>query len=209
MGRKSAVRTGSTAQEKPRPGADPALRAAVGQLAERAAHQDLVAFADLYRLYAPQVLRYVTTRVVNAEEAEDLTNTVFAKALAALGRYRPDPAQFSAWLYTIAQNTVIDYYRRRKLPGLEGPASDLESALDPREDPERQVLREEERKRLHQALMQLTPEQRQVIGCRFFFNLSVSEVARLMGKSEGAIKALQFRGLARLRHYLTSQEEVA
>ncbi len=209
MGRTSALRTKGAAPDKPRPGLDPALRSAVGRLAERAARQDLAAFADLYRLYAPQVLRYIAARVWNEEEAEDLTNTVFAKALAALDRYRPDPAQFSTWLYTITQNTVIDHYRRRKLPGLEDPAPDLESVLDPHEDPEGQVLRDEERKRLYQALLQLTPEQRQVIGCRFFFNLPVSEVARLMSKSEGAIKALQFRGLARLRRYLTSEQEVA
>lgn len=182
----------------------PVLREEVRQLVERASRSDAAAFADLYRLYAPQVRRFVATRIGPGEEAEDLTNTVFAKAFGAIGRYRPSPAQFSTWLYTIAQNTLIDAYRRRRLPGLDEPSPDLSSVLDPRSDPEGQILFEEQRLRLYQALLLLTPEQRQVIGCRFFFNLSVDEVARLMGKSGGAVKALQFRALARLRRLLAA-----
>jgi len=179
----------------------------VQSLAERASRFDASAFADLYRLYAPQVLRFMASRLSSTQEAEDLTNTVFEKAFAAaaMGRYRPNPAQFSTWLYTIAQNTVIDHYRRRRLPSLDEPAAELESVLDPQEDPERQVLAEEQRERLYRALLELTPEQRQVIGCRFFFNLPVGEVARLLGKTEGAVKALQFRALARLRRRLAPE----
>jgi RNA polymerase sigma-70 factor (ECF subfamily) len=178
------------------------------QLAERASRLDASAFADLYRLYAPQVRRFMASRLMGGQEAEDLTNTVFEKAFAAMARYRPAPARFSTWLYTIAQNTVIDHHRRRRLPGLDEPPSDVESVLDPQEDPERHVLLEEQRNRLYRALLGLTPEQRQVVGCRFFFNLPVNEVARLMGKSEGAVKALQFRALARLRRPLASEWNV-
>jgi RNA polymerase sigma-70 factor, ECF subfamily len=64
---------------------------------------------------------------------------------------------------------------------------------------------EERRRSLYHAVLQLTPEQRQVIGCRFYFNLSVHEVAEMMGKTEGAVKALQFRGLERLRRLLVTE----
>lgn len=138
------------------------------------------------------------------QEAEDLTNTVFEKAFAAMGRYEPSPAQFSTWLYTIAQNTLIDHYRRRRLP-LDEHQTDLTALTDPSEGPEGHVLADEQRRRLYQALLQLTPEQRQVIGCRFFFNLPVNEVACMMGKTEGAIKALQFRALEKLRQQLTPE----
>lgn len=174
-------------------------------MAQQASRLDVSAFGDLYRLLSPQVLRFVESRVSGRQEAEDLTNTIFEKAFGAMGRYQPSPAQFSTWLYTIAQNTVIDHYRRRRLPGLDEPQTDLTAVTDPGEGPEGYVLADEQRRRLYQALLQLTPEQRQVIGCRFFFNLPVNEVAGMMGKTEGAIKALQFRALERLRQQLAPE----
>jgi RNA polymerase sigma-70 factor (ECF subfamily) len=144
----------------------------------------------------------VASRVTGTQEAEDITNTIFEKAFAAIGRYQPTPAQFSSWLYTIAQNTIIDHYRKRRLPQVEDPEPQLFAVLDPDEGPEGNLLADERRRILYRAVMQLTPEQRQVIGCRFFFNLPVSEVAQMMEKTEGAVKALQFRALGRLRRML-------
>jgi RNA polymerase sigma-70 factor, ECF subfamily len=177
----------------------------VRRLTWHASRLDAAAFGDLYRLYSPQVLKYVMSRVSGRQEAEDLTNTIFEKAFAAMGRYEPSPAQFSAWLYTIARNMVIDHYRKRRLPLFEGTEIDGWSATDPADGPEAHVLADERRRRLHQAILELTDEQRQVVGCRFFFNLSVHEVAQLMGKTEGAVKALQFRGLERLRRQLAPE----
>jgi RNA polymerase sigma-70 factor, ECF subfamily len=177
----------------------------VGYLARQAANLDVSAFADLYRLYAPQVSRYVAFRVTGTQEAEDITNTVFEKAFAAIGRYQPSPAQFSTWLYTIAQNTIIDHYRKRRLPQVDDAEAQLFAATDPDEGPEGRLLADERRRFLYQAVMQLTPEQREVVGCRFFFNLSVHEVAQMTGKSEGAVKALQFRALERLRRLLAPE----
>ena len=180
----------------------PARAADVGSLARQAANRDLTAFADLYRLYAPQVLRYVSSRVTGGEEAEDITNTVFEKAFGAIGRYEPSPAQFSTWLYTIAQNTVIDHYRKRRLPQVDDPEAQLFAVTDPSEGPEASLMADERRRLLYDAVMRLTPEQRQVIGCRFYFGLPVHEVACMMGKTEGAVKALQFRALQQLRRQL-------
>ncbi len=177
----------------------------VGSLARQASNLDVSAFADLYRLYAPQMSRYVAFRVTGAQEAEDITNTIFEKAFAAIGRYQPSPAQFSTWLYTIAQNTIIDYYRKRRLPQVEDAEAQLFAVTDPDEGPEGRLLADERRRFLYQAVMQLTPEQRQVVGCRFFFNMPVREVAQTMGKTEGAVKALQFRALVRLRRMLAPE----
>jgi RNA polymerase sigma-70 factor (ECF subfamily) len=174
----------------------------VGSLARQAADLDTSAFADLYRIYSPQVLRYVAARVTGHQEAEDLANTVFEKAFAAIGRYKPTPPQFSTWLYTIAHNTVVDYYRKRRLPQVDDAEMQLFAVADPGESPEGCLLADERRDILHHAVMQLTDEQRMVIGCRFYFNLPVHEVAVMMGKSEGAVKALQFRALDRLRRLL-------
>ena len=177
----------------------------VGSLARQAANLDVSAFADLYRLYAPQVSRYVAFRVSGTQDAEDISNTIFEKAFAAIGRYQPSPAQFSTWLYTIAQNTIIDHYRRRRLPQVENAEAQLFAVTDPDEGPEGSLLADERRRFVYRAVMQLTPEQREVVGCRFFFNLSVHEVAQMTGKTEGAVKALQFRALERLRRLLAPE----
>jgi RNA polymerase sigma-70 factor (ECF subfamily) len=174
----------------------------VKRLAWQASRLDTAAFGDLYRLYFPQVFQYVTSRVGGRQEAEDLTNTIFEKALAAMGRYEPSPAQFSTWLYTIARNVVIDHYRKRRLPVEQDAENELGRSADPAGDPEAKVLADERRRRLREAILELTDEQRQVLGCRFFFNLSVHEVAQAMGKTEGAVKALQFRALERLHRRL-------
>jgi RNA polymerase sigma-70 factor (ECF subfamily) len=136
------------------------------------------------------------------EEAEDLTSTVFEKAFGAIGRYEPSPAQFSTWLYTIAQNTVIDHYRKRRLPQVEDAEVRLFAVTDPDDGPEAALIADERRRLLYQAIMRLTPEQRTVVGLRFFFNLSTNDVCRMMDKTEGAVKALQFRALQRLRRDL-------
>ena len=174
----------------------------VRALALQASQRDVTAFGDLYRHYLPQILQFVTSRVSGYQEAEDLTNTVFEKAYVAIGRYEPSPAQFSTWLYTIARNCVIDHYRKRRLPVQDDAEAELLATVDPGEDPETFVLQNERRRSLRAALEYLTEEQRQVVGCRFFFNLSIQEVASLMGKTEGAVKALQFRALERLHRQL-------
>ena len=186
-------------------GTKPVTPVEVGCLARRAADMDVSAFADLYRLYSPQVLRYVSARITGPQEAEDLANTVFEKAFAAIGRYEPSPAQFSTWLYTIAQNTIIDYYRKRRLPQVDDAEAELFAVTDPGEGPEGSLLADERRQIVFQAVMQLTAEQRMVIGCRFYFNLSVYDVAVMLGKTEGAVKALQFRALDRLRRTLAPE----
>ena len=182
---------------KPRPSADH-----VRELAVQASQLDITAFSDLYRHYSPQILQFVSARVSGYQEAEDLTNTVFEKAYAAIGRYEPSPAQFSTWLYTIARNSVIDHYRKRRLPIQDDAEAEMLATVDPADDPERLLLEDDRRRSLWAALRQLTDEQRQVIGCRFFFNLSILEVASLMDKTEGAVKALQFRALERLKRQL-------
>ena len=174
----------------------------VRDLALQASQLDALAFGGLYRHYFPQILQFVASRVTGYQEAEDLTNAIFEKAYSAIGRYQPSPAQFSTLLYTIARNSIIDHYRKRRLPVQDDAEAEMLATVDPREDPEASILGDERRRYLQAALKHLTEEQRQVVGCRFFFNLSIQEVASLMHKTEGAVKALQFRALERLRRQL-------
>jgi RNA polymerase sigma-70 factor (ECF subfamily) len=175
----------------------------IKSIAIRASRNDPTAFTYLYRLYFSQVFTFINFRVSNREDAEDLANTVFEKALGAIDRYRPKPAQFSTWLYTIAKNCIIDHYRKRRLPIDDEAEAAILPMVDPFLDPEACILREERKRTLREALRELTDEQREVIECRFFFELSIQETAILMDKTEGAVKALQFRALESLHRLLT------
>jgi RNA polymerase sigma-70 factor, ECF subfamily len=175
----------------------------VKTIAVRASNNDPTAFTYLYRLYFSQVFTFISFRVSNREDAEDLANTVFEKALGAIDRYRPKPAQFSTWLYTIAKNCIIDHYRKRRLPLDDEAEAASVPMRDLTCDPLACVLNEERRRTLREALRELTEEQREVIECRFFFELSIQETAELMTKTEGAVKALQFRALDNLHRLLT------
>ena len=172
-------------------------------LAVRASNRDPAAFSFLYRLYFPQVFTFINFRVSSREDAEDLTNAVFEKALAAISRYRPKPAQFSTWLYTIAKNCIIDHYRKRRLPMDDEAEAGGVPSTDSSCDPVQQLLLDERKRTLREALTELTPDQREVVECRFFFEMAISETAVAMGKTEGAVKALQFRALDSLHKLLT------
>lgn len=171
-------------------------------LAQQASRRDVSAFGELYKLYRPRLLHYVASRVPDWQDAEDLTNLSFEKAFAAIGHYQPTPAQFSTWLFAIAHNVVIDHYRKRRLALAPEPEHGLEPP-DPHGGPEDHLEGCERRRLLHQAMLELTNEQRQVVGLRFFFNFSISEVAGVMGKTQGAVKGLQFRAFDRLREMLS------
>jgi RNA polymerase sigma-70 factor (ECF subfamily) len=178
-------------------------------IAVKASQRDPRAFTHLYRLYFTQVFTFINFRVTKREDAEDLANTVFEKALAAIDRYQPTPAQFSTWLYTIAKNCIIDHYRKRRLPMDTEAETVLVPATDPACDPEACILLEERKRTLREALRELTPDQREVVECRFFFELSIQETAGAMRRTEGAVKALQFRALDNLHHLLTEELLIA
>jgi RNA polymerase sigma-70 factor (ECF subfamily) len=181
----------------------PVTEGEIKTLALKASRNDPVAFTSLYRLYFSQVFTFINFRVSCREDAEDLANTVFEKALGAIDRYRPKPAQFSTWLYTIAKNCIIDHYRKRRLPVDAEADATVVPTFDLSSDPETHMLMEERKRTLREALEGLTSDQREVVECRFFFELSIQETALLMSKTEGAVKALQFRALENLQHLLT------
>ncbi|MBI2772875.1 MAG: sigma-70 family RNA polymerase sigma factor [Chloroflexi bacterium] len=169
---------------------------------ERARGGDRAAFAELYDMHVDSVYRYLIYRVREPSDAEDLTSEVFTRAFANIQRYRWQGKSLLAWLYTIARNAVTDR-RRRDRPTMElehayGLASEGPTAHD-------HAVRGEEVGALRGAVKYLTAEQQQVLSLRFEANLSSREVARMLGKNEGAIRALQFRALGRLRKILQNE----
>jgi RNA polymerase sigma-70 factor (ECF subfamily) len=170
-------------------------------LLERAGRADSSALGEVYDQYVERIYAYIYHRVGQAELAEDLTGQVFMRMLEAIRRQQGWKTSFSGWLYRIAHNLVIDYYRRRSRASF----VDIDEAppvVVAEDDPSRKVQASLDREDLRAALSQLTEEQAQVITLRFLEDLSIAEVAAIMGKNEGAIKALQYRAVIALRRIM-------
>ncbi len=162
------------------------------------------AFGLLYDHYVDRIYRFVYYRVSDAPLAEDLTSRIFLKAWENLPSYRDRGLSFGTWLFSIARNTVIDHYRTAKSEhGLEDAASVL---TDSSADPEAVLTEALRAERLARAMQTLTDEQREVLVLKFIEGYSTEEVADLMRKKPGAIRALQMRGLQSLERLLEEDE---
>lgn len=161
------------------------------RLLVEAAQKDPARFAELYEIHFERVYAFIARRVGNREAAEDLTSDVFYKALTNLKRFEWRGVPFGAWLLRIAVNAIVD---RSKRHGREIAVE------DPPELSTRPGLRQvEDRARLFRLVDQLPEDQRHVVVMRFAEQKSVREIAQHLGRSEGAVKQLQFRGLENLR----------
>jgi RNA polymerase sigma-70 factor (ECF subfamily) len=163
------------------------------KLLVEAAQRDPSRFAELYEQNFERVYAYVARRVPSRQEAEDLTSDVFHQALENLGRFEWRGAPFAAWLYRIAANGIADRWRRaareRGNPSTDEPA-----------EPGKTDLEEVERRALLYRLVETLPaDQRRVIRMRFAEEKSIRETAQKLGRTEGAVKQLQFRALETLR----------
>jgi RNA polymerase sigma-70 factor (ECF subfamily) len=156
-------------------------------------------FARLYDRYLSTVYAYVLQRVGNRPTAEDLTADVFMRALRYIGTFRQRGVDFGAWLLTIARNRVRDHFKSASFR-LEASFDEVHEtpSSDGAGDPERALLSQEAAQQIRAALGQLKDEQAEVLSLRFIQHLDVSETAAAMGKSVGAIRALQYRALRSL-----------
>lgn len=162
---------------------------------------DAGAVERLYDLYADRIYRYVLARTGEAQVAEDLTAEVFVRVIQHVRRFRLDAgrpaASVSAWLYRIAGNLVADYHRARQRRPAVSLDDDAPRALAA-PDPWQQAAKNETLTRLAGALEKLTEDQRLVIIGKFGEGLSNAQVAKWLGKTEGAVEALQHRALRTL-----------
>lgn len=170
------------------------------RLIEKAKAYDEEALSELYRRHADSIFRYVYYRVGDQTVAEDMVAEVFLRALEGLPSYQDTGRPFEAWLYRIAQARVVDHYRqqnkRRDAPLDERLVAGEET------DPHQIAAHLEDAQRAWEALDHLTEDQQQVISLRFIAGYTTPDVARMLGKTEGAVKALQHRALASLRRLL-------
>ena len=169
-------------------------------LVRRAQQRDQEAFAQLYEANFDKIYRYVVLRIGNETEAEDMTQQVFLNALQSISSFRWKGAPFSAWLFRIAHNQVVDYLRKKTRQATE---SLDESLVISKSDPQLVVEQRLDIEQLMLATKQLTKAQQEVIALRFVSELSTAQVAKVMGKSGGAVKALQHSAIVALRKALS------
>ena len=169
-------------------------------LVQRAKQHDQQAFAQLYEGHFDKIYRYLVFKIGDETEAEDMTQQVFLNALQSISSFKWKGVSFSAWLFRIAHNQAVDFLRRKTrratVPLDESLAAsdvDPQTAAEQRFDIEQLIL----------AARQLTKAQREVIALRFASDLSVADVAKVMDKSQGAVKALQHSAIVALRKTLS------
>jgi RNA polymerase sigma-70 factor (ECF subfamily) len=173
---------------------------AVAELVVKAQQGDQMAFAAIYEQYSPLVYRFLRRRLDGSDEVvEDLAEDVFVKVYEKLDRYVERGLPFTAWLYRIAHNHLVDYLR--SLPRMTAHSLD-DVAEVPEVAASAAYSRVLDRQSLEPAMARLTPEQRRAIELRFMEGMSVAETSQAMGRSEEAVKKLQARALANLRRSL-------
>jgi RNA polymerase sigma-70 factor (ECF subfamily) len=166
----------------------------------RAVDGDAEAFGDLYVHYLDDIYRYIFYRVRDEKRAEDLTERVFMSAWEAIEGYQPRGYPFSSWLYRIAHNAVVDYYRAdRDEKPLDAMAFTL---ADESLGPEESLIKKREVSQLVEAIAQLSEEKQRLIILRFVEGLSHAQVAQILGKSEGACRVIQHRALGTLNEIM-------
>jgi RNA polymerase sigma-70 factor (ECF subfamily) len=181
-----------------------AADADVVELVGRAQSGDAEAFGSLYDRYVDVVYRYVYYRVSNKSLTEDMVSETFLRALRRITSFSWQGRDFGAWLVTIARNLIADHFKssRYKLEVTTGEMLDADKATD---GPENEVLDNLTNVTLLGAVKMLGAEQQECVVLRFLQGFSVSETALAMGKTDGAIKALQYRAVQSLKRLLPAE----
>lgn len=174
------------------------------------AKQDPEVFGILYERYVTAIYRYVYYRVGNVQDSEDLTARVFVRALKHIRNYNERGVPFSAWLYRIAHNVVVNFHRDTSRK----PAVSLDDAIDADEslsgalftddshERDHAIDMQKERLRLVRAIRQLSEERQQLIVLKFVEQMPNAEIGQIMSRSEGAVKSLYHRTLMQLRELI-------
>ena len=170
------------------------------KLVKLAVRGDSSAFGELYDRYQPMIYRFVAVKVSRREEAEDITHQVFMSAWQNIRSYEHRGHPFSSWLYRIARNQVIDFYRARR-DEVAIDAVDPEYFATPA-TAEFTVPVRLEMESVRRALSRLKPDYQDVLIMRFMEDLSLKEVALALQKTEGAIKVMQHRAMNELKKAL-------
>ncbi len=171
-------------------------------LIKQAQEGDEGAFGVLYERHAPAVFRFLYSHLDDRHDAEDLTEEVFLRVWQSLPKYRHQGTPFVAFVFRVARNRLIDYYRRSRYS--KNTVSIEDTVIrDTQPDPSRIVSDGLEHEEIRLLLNELRDEYKTVLVLRFLGDLSPDETAEVMGKSSGAVRVLQHRALAALRKLMS------
>lgn len=167
-------------------------------------NSDKRAYTEIFEYYFPRILNYVHYRVNDYHIAEDLTSLIFERVFLNIQAYRPEKAAFSTWLFTIARNAVIDYYRNRtRTHWLSLDANDEIISHEP--GPEEVAANNEMQLGILKALESLNQRARNIIALKFWSGMSNRDIARISGISESNTGVILFRAMKQLRVILERQ----
>ncbi|MEZ7821129.1 MAG: sigma-70 family RNA polymerase sigma factor [Patescibacteria group bacterium] len=164
-------------------------------LIKRCQNGDLDAFGDIYELYVNKIYDFIYFRTSHKETAEDLTSLVFIKALEKIKDFNIELGYFSAWIYRIARNSVIDYYRTKKTNANIDDHPEIKDSSDLEYEIEIRCSIEKVKKHINK----LNKEQRDILVMRIWDGLSYDEISKIIGKSEANCKVIASRSLALIR----------
>ena len=173
-----------------------------GQLVSRA-KRDGEAFGELYRRHYDEIFRYCVHRTFSRADAEDLTATVFTKAVASIGRFRGSDRGFRAWLFKIATNTANTHAKK----AARSPRNLSETHVLERSPGDKPPADDGRAEKIKSAFRYLKPKHQAVIAMRFFEDRSIAEISELLGHSQATVRSQLSRALSQLRSRLARAEE--
>lgn len=155
---------------------------------------DEVEFSKLYESYLPKIFAYVTRRINNRSEAEDLTSNIFLKVVENIKNFNPAKSSFKTWIYTIATNMMIDYFRtnaKKKTCCIES----AESMTDHSQNPGKAVSDSEQKQKVFSTIANLPERHQKALFLRYYSDLSIEEIAVALGVTENNVSVIIHRAL--------------
>ncbi|NIM93580.1 MAG: sigma-70 family RNA polymerase sigma factor [Anaerolineales bacterium] len=162
------------------------------------------AFGVLYERYVDPIYRYIRVRVSEDETAEDLTELVFLRSFKSLDRYKERGLPFSAFLYRIAKNLIVDHYREQKEEVSLEAVAEIESSAQPMDE---RVMITERVEEVQRALVELPSDYQEVIRLRVLLELPTETTADWLNRSEGAVRVLLHRALKAVRERVSEDND--
>lgn len=160
-----------------------------------AAKTDEQAFSKLYEMYLPRIFAYVTRRICDRDEAEDIVSNIFLRVVENIGNFNPEKSSFKTWIYTITTNMMIDYFRshgKKKTEKIE-VAHDIASSGP---SPVEQAVKSHDKDFTHMIIGKLPTRHQQLLLLKFFSDLNVEELAHALGVTPNNVSVMTHRALA-------------
>lgn len=168
---------------------------------------DEIAFSELYEYFFPRVYNFLFSRMKNSDAADEVVSIAFEKVFLHLKSYDAEKAAFSTWIFRIASNAMLDYYRHRQRCSEDSWGDGFTPADDLQKGPEQQLMLSEDIRALLQAVDGLKERERDIIALKYWSGLSNREIAAIKQMSEGNVGVVLFRAVGSLKKMLSADHK--